>query len=171
MSKFYASSFFSTKVDRKERWLAVLKYLLLSLRRMAVKAGLVTALAVGAVWASQHVAARRGLPQPTAVARAVGEKVGDGLRRGAELKDLLFAGSGDEHEHSAHAEQEGGLKDALWVLATCVAVVPLISQLPGGSPVLGFLLGGALIGPYATGIIQHVDAVSFIAEFGVVFLM
>ena len=45
----------------------------------------------------------------------------------------------EEQEHAS----ETGMTDTLWLLATCVVAVPLISKLPGGSPVLGFLLGGA----------------------------
>ena len=63
------------------------------------------------------------------------------------------------------------MQEVLWLLATCVAVVPFISEMPGGSSVLGFLMGGALIGPHALGIVQNVNTVSHIAEFGVVFLM
>lgn len=73
----------------------------------------------------------------------------------------------EEQEHAS----ETGMTDTLWLLATCVVAVPLISKLPGGSPVLGFLLGGALIGPNALGIINNVNAVKHIAELGVIFLL
>lgn len=73
----------------------------------------------------------------------------------------------EEAEHEA----ESGMLDTLWLLATCVVVVPLIAKLPGGSPVLGFLFGGALIGPNALGIINNVNAVKHIAELGVIFLL
>lgn len=72
-------------------------------------------------------------------------------------------------EHSL--EEEGGLLDVLWLLATSVVIVPIVSKLPGGSPVLGFLLGGALIGPHSLAIINNVEAVRYLAEFGVVFLL
>lgn len=36
---------------------------------------------------------------------------------------------------------------------------------------LGYLAAGALIGPYALSIIQHVHGTKALAEFGVVFLM
>jgi len=72
-------------------------------------------------------------------------------------------------EHSL--EEEGGLLDVLWLLATSVVIVPVVSKLPGGSPVLGFLLGGALIGPHSLAIINNVEAVRYLAEFGVVFLL
>ena len=72
-----------------------------------------------------------------------------------------------EAEHGS----ESGMTDTLWLLATCVVAVPLITKLPGGSPVLGFLLGGAFIGPNALGIINNVNAVKHIAELGVIFLL
>eukprot|EP00891_Asterochloris_glomerata_P009259 jgi/Astpho2/9259/Aster-06835 len=68
-----------------------------------------------------------------------------------------------------HGEQ--GLIETIWLLLTSVVSVPLISKLPGGSPVLGFLAGGALIGPHALGVIKDVEAVRHIAELGVVFLL
>ena len=66
---------------------------------------------------------------------------------------------------------EPGLAQTLWLLATSVVTVPLFSALPGGSPVLGFLAGGALIGPYTLGLIPNVHQVKHIAELGVVFLL
>lgn len=46
---------------------------------------------------------------------------------------------------------EQGLVETIWLLLTTVLVVPAVCKLPGGSPVLGFLAGGALIGPHALG--------------------
>lgn len=40
-----------------------------------------------------------------------------------------------------------------------------------GSPVLGYLAAGILIGPYGLSIIHNVHATKAIAEFGVVFLL
>lgn len=40
-----------------------------------------------------------------------------------------------------------------------------------GSPVLGYLAAGVLIGPYALSIIRNVHGTKAIAEFGVVFLL
>ena len=40
-----------------------------------------------------------------------------------------------------------------------------------GSPVLGYLAAGVLIGPYGLSIIHHVHGTKAIAEFGVVFLL
>ena len=46
----------------------------------------------------------------------------------------------------------------------------LRSAIPG-SPVLGYLAAGILIGPYGLSIIHHVHGTKAIAEFGVVFLL
>lgn len=46
---------------------------------------------------------------------------------------------------------EQGLLETIWLLFTSVLVVPAVCKIPGGSPVLGFLAGGALIGPHALG--------------------
>lgn len=40
-----------------------------------------------------------------------------------------------------------------------------------GSPVLGYLAAGVLIGPYGFSFIRHVHVTKEIAEFGVVFLL
>lgn len=40
-----------------------------------------------------------------------------------------------------------------------------------GSPVLGYLAAGILIGPYGFSIIRNVNETKAIAEFGVVFLL
>ena len=63
------------------------------------------------------------------------------------------------------------MRDALFLMITAIFCVYAVSKVPGGSPVVGFLLGGALIGPYATGIITHVSQVKVLAEFGVIFLL
>lgn len=92
-----------------------------------------------------------------------------GLTARRETADAHGAAAPDAHGDGHHAES--GLQDVLVLLGTSVLAVPLVSKLPGGSPVLGFLFGGALIGPNALGLISHVDAVKHIAEIGVVFLL
>jgi len=68
-------------------------------------------------------------------------------------------------------KHEQGLLETIWLLLTSVVVVPAVCKLPGGSPVLGFLAGGALIGPHALGIVRDVEGVRHLAELGVVFLL
>jgi len=64
-----------------------------------------------------------------------------------------------------------GLVQTCVLLLTSVIAVPLVCRIPGGSPVLGFLVGGAAIGPHALGIIKDVAGVRHLAELGVVFLL
>lgn len=39
-------------------------------------------------------------------------------------------------------DSEKGLLETIWLLLASVVMVPLICKIPGGSPVLGFLVGG-----------------------------
>ncbi|XP_010940451.1 K(+) efflux antiporter 2, chloroplastic [Elaeis guineensis] len=68
-------------------------------------------------------------------------------------------------------EEEASLFDVLWLLLASVVFVPIFQKIPGGSPVLGYLAAGILIGPYGLSIIRHVHGTKAIAEFGVVFLL
>ncbi|KAG1670685.1 hypothetical protein FOA52_010960 [Chlamydomonas sp. UWO 241] len=64
------------------------------------------------------------------------------------------------------------LLEAIALLATSIICVPLVvSKIPGGNPVLGYLIGGALVGPHALGIVQDVNNIKHLAEMGVVFLL
>ncbi|KAL1217114.1 K(+) efflux antiporter 1 [Cardamine amara subsp. amara] len=73
--------------------------------------------------------------------------------------------------HQEVNEEEASLFDFLWLLLASVIFVPLFQKLPGGSPVLGYLAAGILIGPYGLSIIRNVHGTRAIAEFGVVFLL
>lgn len=73
--------------------------------------------------------------------------------------------------HQEMNEEEASLFDMLWLLLASVIFVPLFQKIPGGSPVLGYLAAGILIGPYGLSIIRHVHGTKAIAEFGVVFLL
>ncbi|PON52892.1 Glutathione-regulated potassium-efflux system protein KefB [Parasponia andersonii] len=73
--------------------------------------------------------------------------------------------------HQEVNEEEASLLDMLWLLLASVVFVPLFQKIPGGSPVLGYLAAGILIGPYGLSIIRHVHGTKAIAEFGVVFLL
>ena len=60
--------------------------------------------------------------------------------------------------------------DILVLLAAAVIAVPLFQRLGLGA-VLGFLVAGAVIGPWGLGFISAVDEIRHLAEFGVVFLL
>jgi monovalent cation:H+ antiporter-2, CPA2 family len=62
------------------------------------------------------------------------------------------------------------LQTTLVILAAAVVVVPLFRRIRV-TPVLGYLFAGVVIGPHALGLVQDVDAVETLAEFGVVFLL
>ncbi|GAX79910.1 hypothetical protein CEUSTIGMA_g7350.t1 [Chlamydomonas eustigma] len=84
------------------------------------------------------------------------------------LVDMVKAQFSHIHLHDA----EKSLLEAIALLLTsCICVPLVVSKVPGGNPVLGYLLGGALVGPYALGIIQDVESIKHLAELGVVFLL
>ena len=60
--------------------------------------------------------------------------------------------------------------DILILLTAAVIAVPLFQRLGLGA-VLGFLIAGALVGPWGLGFIVAVDEIRHLAEFGVVFLL
>lgn len=62
------------------------------------------------------------------------------------------------------------LAEAAVFLGAAVVAVPLFRKLGLGS-VLGYLAGGAVIGPYGLGLIGNVDSILHFAEFGVVLLL
>ncbi len=64
----------------------------------------------------------------------------------------------------------GYLQEALIYLVTAVVAVPISKRLGFGS-VLGYLLGGLVIGPWGLGLITEVDHILHFAELGVVFLL
>jgi len=65
------------------------------------------------------------------------------------------------HTQAGHIhihEGEKGVIEAIWLLFSSIICVPLVVKLvPGGNPVLGYLLGGAIVGPHALGLIQDVQ--------------
>lgn len=85
-----------------------------------------------------------------------------------EMIDMIKVQLSKIHIHGP----EVALLEAIALLATSIICVPLVvSKIPGGNPVLGYLLGGALVGPYALGIVQDVNNIKHLAEMGVVFLL
>lgn len=62
------------------------------------------------------------------------------------------------------------LPDLVILLAAAVGIVTAFRALKL-SPVLGYLVAGALIGPKGVGVIQDLDTTSAIAELGIVFLL
>lgn len=167
-SKFLSASYFSSSI-LPDKWLPNVYQ---ALRRKRAKVLGAFVVLTFAVVGSSHFFKKANIAPLPSIATAA-EKTGltaayKYMRRiPSEVNHMMEEIPSAEHS----LEEEGGLLDVLWLLATSVIVVPLVSQLPGGSPVLGFLLGGALIGPHSLAIINNVEAVRYLAEFGVVFLL
>ncbi len=62
------------------------------------------------------------------------------------------------------------LHDAVVYLGAVVVVAPICMRI-GASPILGYLLAGVALGPYAFGVVKEMEGARSIAEFGVVLLM
>ncbi|GBF95422.1 K(+) efflux antiporter chloroplastic-like [Raphidocelis subcapitata] len=154
--------------------------------------------AAGAAAAGAAAADRAPAPSPAAVAAAAKAEASDKARRRwaivAAIAAAGFAGSAllqSAAGQSAVAalqsaaqplldklgpihvgDAERGLLETIYLLLTSIVCVPAVCKLiPGGSPVLGYLIGGALVGPYALNIISDVHQVQHLAELGVVFLL
>lgn len=67
-------------------------------------------------------------------------------------------------------EEQGFLLSAFFFLAAAVVVVPFARRGGLGS-VLGYLIAGVLIGPYALGLVRDPEEILHFAEFGVVMML
>ncbi len=63
-----------------------------------------------------------------------------------------------------------GLEVTMLLLAVAVVAVPLAKKMGLGS-ILGYVVAGAVIGPSGIGLIENVESIGRLAEFGVVFLL
>ena len=175
-STFQAASFFSSssKKAKKSAWLEVLNFCAKATLARIVPVVVSAVAAVAALGLARRYVPAALRPVPAAM-QLVKERVREGFQGVQQMAEATAEVTAEATAEVLSAEPkdeaEGALQEVLWLLATCVAVVPFISEMPGGSSVLGFLMGGALIGPHALGIVQNVNTVSHIAEFGVVFLM
>ncbi|KAK3021453.1 hypothetical protein RJ639_045642 [Escallonia herrerae] len=123
--------------------------------------------------------ARRELPKLVVGSLLVGAGIAIYAKNGERVAQLfqqpdILTTSIDEVSSNAKPlvnEEEASLFDMLWLLLASVIFVPIFQKIPGGSPVLGYLTAGILIGPYGLSIIRHVHGTKAIAEFGVVFLL
>jgi CPA2 family monovalent cation:H+ antiporter-2 len=62
------------------------------------------------------------------------------------------------------------LVEALVFLLAASTIAPLFKKMKL-SPVLGYLVAGSLIGPYAFGLVDDIDRIQAVADLGVIFLM
>ncbi|KAF5195741.1 K(+) efflux antiporter 2, chloroplastic-like, partial [Thalictrum thalictroides] len=175
-SRFFPASFFSSTGDGTEYTLAsVLQSLIATARAQLPKLVLGVLLFGGglAFLVNRMEGSTQLLQQPDVVTTSFEEVsstakpfVREIRRFPKRLKKLMEA-----IPHQEINEEEASLFDMLWLLLASVVFVPLFQKLPGGSPVLGYLAAGILIGPYGLSIIHNVHGTKAIAEFGVVFLL
>ncbi|KAA3469340.1 K(+) efflux antiporter 2, chloroplastic-like [Gossypium australe] len=175
-SRFFSASFFSFSVDGTEFTPASAAQDLVESARKQIPKLVVGILLFGAGAAFYANRAERNyqlLQQPDVIATSIEEVSANAkpLIRQIQkipkrLKKLVAT-----FPHQEMNEEAASLLDVLWLLLASVIFVPVFQKLPGGSPVLGYLAAGILIGPYGLSIIRHVHGTKAIAEFGVVFLL
>lgn len=175
-SRFFSASFFSFTVDGTEVTpVSVFNGVLESMKKQLPKLifGLVLFGAGVTFYANRVEQGAPPLQQPDVITAGIEEVSSSAkpivrqLRKiPKRIKKLI-----EMLPHQELNEEEASLFDVLWLLLASVIFVPIFQKLPGGSPVLGYLAAGILIGPYGLSIIRHVHGTKAIAEFGVVFLL
>ncbi|KAH1073668.1 hypothetical protein J1N35_025996 [Gossypium stocksii] len=175
-SRFFPASFFSFTDDGTEFTPSSVVQSLLESARKQIPKLVVGVLLLGAgvaFYANQAERRAQLMQQPDAIITSI-----DDISLNAKplmrqmkkipkkLKELVAF-----LPHQEMNEEEASLFDVLWLLLASVIFVPIFQKIPGGSPVLGYLAAGILIGPYGLSIIRHVHGTKAIAEFGVVFLL
>ncbi|OMP00436.1 hypothetical protein COLO4_12675 [Corchorus olitorius] len=175
-SRFFSASFFSFTVDGAEFTPASVVQGLVQSARKQIPKLVVGALLFGAgvaFYANRAERSAQPLQQPDVITTSIEEVSSNAkpLIRQIQkfpkrLKKLVAM-----LPHQEMNEEEASLFDVLWLLLASVIFVPIFQKIPGGSPVLGYLAAGILIGPYGLSIIRHVHGTKAIAEFGVVFLL
>ncbi|KAM3299111.1 hypothetical protein ACQJBY_040539 [Aegilops geniculata] len=173
-SRFFSASFFSSKSDGEFTPTSVFRGLMKSARKQApaLVAGILL-LGAGAFFFNRVEKNSQLFQQPgitttsieevTSTAKPIVREIRQLPQRIKKLIELL--------PHQEVNEEEASLFDVLYLLLASVVFVPLFQKIPGGSPVLGYLAAGVLIGPYGLSIIRNVHGTKAIAEFGVVFLL
>ncbi|KAK7394805.1 hypothetical protein VNO78_15344 [Psophocarpus tetragonolobus] len=175
-SRFFSASFFSFSEDGTEFTpSSVFQGLVLSVQKQLPKLilGLLLMGAGAAFYANRVEKNSQLLPQADVLMTSV-EEVSSSARPlvrhlqklPKKIKKIIAS-----LPHQEVNEEEASLFDMLWLLLASVIFVPIFQKIPGGSPVLGYLAAGILIGPYGLSIIRHVHGTKAVAEFGVVFLL
>ncbi|KAK7295042.1 hypothetical protein RJT34_17945 [Clitoria ternatea] len=175
-SRFFSASFFSSTEDGTEFTPAsVFQGIVLHVRNQLPKLilGLLLMGAGVAFYANRAERNTQLLPQADVIVTSVEEVSSSAKPLVRQLQKLpkkikkIIASL----PHQEVNEEEASLFDMLWLLLASVVFVPIFQKIPGGSPVLGYLAAGILIGPYGLSIIRHVHGTKAVAEFGVVFLL
>ncbi|XP_004229880.1 K(+) efflux antiporter 2, chloroplastic [Solanum lycopersicum] len=172
-SRFLPASFFSFPSDGEEFTPASVFQSLIESARNQLPKLVVGSLLMGAGIAFYVNRSERVFQQPDIITTSIDEVstnarplVRQIRKLPKKLKTLM-----EMLPHQEINEEEASLFDMLWLLLASVIFVPIFQKIPGGSPVLGYLAAGILIGPYGLSIIRHVHGTKAIAEFGVVFLL
>ncbi|KAK8612020.1 hypothetical protein V6N13_132053 [Hibiscus sabdariffa] len=176
-SRFFSASFFSSTVDETEFTPASVAQGLLESARKQFPKLIVGVLLCGAGAGFHANRAERNsqlLQQPNVIITTSIEEVSTNAKPlirqiqkiPKRLNELVA-----RLPHQEMKEEEASLFDVLWLLLASVIFVPVFQNLPGGSPVIGYLAAGILIGPYGLSIIRNVHGTKAIAEFGVIFLL
>ncbi|GLU00638.1 hypothetical protein SLE2022_179880 [Rubroshorea leprosula] len=175
-SRFFSASFFSFTYDGTEFTPAsVFKSLMEATRKQFPKlvVGLLLFGAGAAFYANRAERTSQLLQQPDVISTSIEEVSSNTKPLIRQIQKLpkrirkLLAMLPQQEMN----EEEASLFDVLWLLLASVIFVPIFQKIPGGSPVLGYLAAGILIGPYGLSIIRHVHGTKAMAEFGVVFLL
>ncbi|GJX26399.1 K(+) efflux antiporter 2, chloroplastic-like protein [Tanacetum coccineum] len=174
-SRFFPASFFSSADDDTEFTPASFFEWLMDSTRMQIPKLVLGAMLVGAGFAFyakrdervsqlfQQPDITTSIDEVSSNAKPLVKQIRKIPKRIKKLIDMI--------PHQEINEEEASLLDVVWLLLASVIFVPIFQKLPGGSPVLGYLTAGILIGPYGLSIIRNVHATKAIAEFGVVFLL
>lgn len=175
-SRFFSASFFSSAVDGTESTRASIFQGLMEYARKQLPKLVLGFLLFGAgvaFYANQAERSSLQLQQPDVITTSIEEVSSNAKpliqeiqKLPKRIKKLL-----DTLPEQEINEEEASLFDVLWLLLASVIFVPIFQKIPEGSPVLGYLAAGILIGPYGLSIIRHVHGTKAIAEFGVVFLL
>ncbi|CAN1237004.1 K(+) efflux antiporter 2, chloroplastic [Linum grandiflorum] len=174
-SRFFSASFFSFTVDGAELTPAsVFQSLMQSAKNQLPKLVVGLLLVGGGIALSRNRVDRSQMLQRSEIVTSSIEEVFSSAKPlivhieklPKKVKQLLA-----KLPHQEINEEEASLIDMLWLLLASVIFVPIFQKIPGGSPVLGYLAAGILIGPYGLSIIRNVHGTKAIAEFGVVFLL
>jgi len=173
-SRFFSASYFSSGDEAEFAPSTVFSGLGMLVREHLLKVVVGMALLLaGGFYLNKSMEKRAQLLQPPEVTTSIGEVkesarplIKEIQRIPRRVKKLIA-----KLPHQEVNEEEASLFDVLWLLLASVIFVPIFQKIPGGSPVLGYLAAGVLIGPYALSIIKNVHGTKMIAEFGVVFLL
>ncbi|KAL7158676.1 hypothetical protein ABFS83_02G159900 [Erythranthe nasuta] len=175
-SRFFSASFFSSNADEEEFTPTSVFYGLLESAKKQLPKLVLGSLLVGAGFAFYVKGGEKFVQlfqQPDIITTSIDEVSTTARPLVRQIRNLPVKMKKlmEMIPHQEINEEEASLFDMVWLLLASVIFVPIFQKIPGGSPVLGYLAAGILIGPYGLSIIRNVHATKAIAEFGVVFLL